>query len=82
MPSFVDQFRMQNLEARLDLRRLTCVNLALALHAALTSERRTTLAELLEKCTEDMEALEQAIERLKQSKAAEREAQFDEAQSI
>jgi cell division protein FtsB len=80
MRTFVDRLRIQNLEARLDLRRLTCYNLALELYAAITAERRNSLAEVLEKCLHDMEALQAAIERLKQSRAGELDDQLDEAQ--
>ena len=82
MNSFVDKFRMQNLEARLELRRLTCVNLAIELNAPLNMERRTALTALWEKSNREMHALESALERVKQAEECDRDAQLDVAQRV
>lgn len=82
MGSQIDQLRIQNLETRLSLRRSTCVNLALEFYAAVSTERRKKLDAQWEKSVKDMEALQLALERLKQANADEREAQFDVAQRL
>ena len=77
MTSPVDQFRMQNLETRLGLRRLTCVHLAVEIDAAMTVEQRRSLTALWEKSNKDVQALEAALEGLKRARECEREAHFD-----